>query len=149
MRAGALYCPAGAESTHLADAGLKRVSPGGRGRNISFLRIAAILFDGSRAFPARTRAYFSLVGKVGKSTPRRGTLSIVSPSWEPPPRNDTKGGARPLLDFPACPILVLLFYGYSRRCIPRTMFRPAPIDDGISLTGPEAEASLSTRPQIR
>ena len=95
MRAGALYCPAGAEPTHLADAGLKRVSPGGRGRNISFLRIAAILFDGSRAFPARTRAYFSLVGKVGKSTPRRGTLSIVSPSWEPPPATTQKGAPAP------------------------------------------------------
>ena len=95
MRAGALYCPAGAEPTHLADAGLKRVSPGGRGRNISFLRIAAILFDGSRAFPARTRAYFSLVGKVGKSTHRGGTLSMGSLPYVPHPHDDTKG-ARPL-----------------------------------------------------
>ena len=117
MRAGALYCPAGAEPTHRADAGLKRVSPGGRGRNISFLRIAAILFDGSRAFPARTRAYFSLVGKVGKSTPRRGTLSIVSPSWEPPPATTQRGTPVPLWNPPHKKRPVLNSYRYSRQCV--------------------------------
>ena len=60
-------------------------------------------------------------------------------------RDDTKGGARPLLDFPASPVIVPVSSGYSRGCATRTMFHQAPIDDGISFTGPEAEASLITK----
>ena len=130
MRAGALYCPAGAEPTHLADAGLKRVSPGGRGRNISFLRIAAILFDGSRAFPARTRAYFSLVGKVGKSTHgRRNPFDGVSPPCPPLPRRH-KGGRLPPFGIPRLPYRYLRFLWILPRlrykknfstCTPRNM----------------------------
>ena len=59
-----------------------------------FSRIGAILFGGSWAFPAQTRAYFSLVGKVGKSTHRGGTLSMGSLPYVPHPR-DTPSAAPP------------------------------------------------------
>ena len=76
-----------------------------------FSRIGAIRFGTSRAFPARTRsfwglrpqapAYFSLAGKVGKRAHRGGTLSMGSLPYEPLPRDDTKGDARPPLETPA------------------------------------------------
>ena len=164
MRAGAFYCPADAESTHLADAGLKRVSPGGRGRNISFLRIAAILFDGSRAFPARTRAYFSLVGKVGNTHPghlnthRGGPLSMGSLPYVPLLHDDTKG-ASPLWNPPSqsCglsgdPSRFDLRGGNESRLTPRfspfakTLVRRTPGENPnetcAPFTGPEAEAPL-------
>ena len=58
------------------------------------------------------------------------------------PRNDTKGGARPLLDFPARLLLVLLFFGCSRGCDTRTMLRLAPLETCPPFTGPEAGVSL-------
>ena len=63
----------GAGQAHPADAGLIRPSPGGWGRNM-------FLSETLWGFQPQAPAYFSLVGKVGKSTLRRGTLSIVSPS---------------------------------------------------------------------
>src|SRR5699024_2944307 len=66
---------------------------------------------------------------------RGGTLSMGSLPCGPHPRDDTKGGARPPLDSPASSILVLLFYGNSRGCITRRMFRQTPKETSISLTG--------------
>ena len=34
--------------------------------------------------------------------------------YGPHPRDDTKGDACPPLDSPACPVVVLVFYRYSR-----------------------------------
>ena len=65
-----------------------------------FSRIAAILFGGPRGFHPRTPTYFSLVGKVGKSTHREGTLSTGSLPYVPLPRDDSKG-ARPLWNPPS------------------------------------------------
>ena len=48
-----------------------------------------------RGFQPRAPTYFSLVGKVGKSTHRGGTLSMGSLPYVPLPHDDTKG-ARPL-----------------------------------------------------
>ena len=55
---------------------------------------------GFRGFHPRTLTYFSLVGKVGKSTHREGTLSMGSLPYVPLPRDDTKG-ARPLWNPPS------------------------------------------------
>ena len=60
--------------------------------------------------------------------------------YEPHPRDDTKG-ARPLWNPPHKERPVLNSYGYSRGCVPRTMFRQAPIETSIPLTGPEAEVA--------
>ena len=49
-----------------------------------------------RGFQPRAPTYFSLVGKVGKSTHRGGTLSMGSLPYEPHPRDDTKGATPPL-----------------------------------------------------
>ena len=73
--------------------------------------MAAILLTTSRGFHPRTLTYFSLVGKVGKSTHRvvgkvgksthrEGTLSMGSLPYEPHPRDDTKGDACPPLESP-------------------------------------------------
>ena len=53
-----------------------------------------------RGLRPRAPAYFSLVGKVGKSTHRGGTLSMGSLPCGPLPHDDTKGGARPPLWIP-------------------------------------------------
>src|SRR5699024_8280344 len=60
----------------------------------------------ARGLHPRTPTYFSLVARVGKSTHRRGTLSTVSPSSEPPPATTNEGAAAPALDYhPAPPAL--------------------------------------------
>ena len=41
-----------------------------------------------RGLRPRTPTYFSLVGKVGKSTHREGTLSMGSLPYEPHPHDD-------------------------------------------------------------
>ena len=76
----------------MAPMGLDSRIAGRVGEKHFFSRIAAILFGGSRGFHPRTPTYFSLVGKVGKSTHRGGTLSMGSLPYEPHPRDDTKGG---------------------------------------------------------
>ena len=52
-------------------------------------------------FQPHAPAYFSLAGKVGKSTHRGGTLSMGSLPYVPHPHDDAKGGARPPLETPA------------------------------------------------
>ena len=88
---------------------LDSLAAGRVGGDKFFFRIGAILFDTSRASPARTRsfwglrplapAYFSLAGKVGKRAHREGTLSMGSLPYVPHPRDDAKG-ARPLWNPP-------------------------------------------------
>ena len=80
----------------MAPMGLDSRIAGRVGEKHFFSRIAAILFGGSRGFHPRTPTYFSLVGKVGKSTHRGGTLSMGSLPYEPHPRDDTKGATPPL-----------------------------------------------------
>ena len=80
-----------------------------------------------RGLRPRAPAYFSLVGKVGKSTHRGGTLSMGSLPCGPLPHDDTKGGARPPLDTPARPILALFFLGYSRGYTPPDFIK-IPVD---------------------
>ena len=67
-----------------------------------------------RGFQPRAPTYFSLVGKVDKSTHRGGTLSMGSLPYVPHPHDDTKGGARPPLDSPAylftCPASLRKFF---------------------------------------
>ena len=68
--------------------------------------VTAILFDSFRGFQPRTLSYFLLVQKVTNTHPghlnthRGGTLSMGSLPYEPHPRDDTKGGARPPLESP-------------------------------------------------
>ncbi len=50
----------------------------------------------SRGFHPRTPGYFPLAGKVTKGAQKRGTLSIVSPSFETPPATTSSRGLRPL-----------------------------------------------------
>ena len=95
-----------------------------------------------RVLRPRTPGYFLYGQKVTKKPHREGTLSMGSLPYEPHPRDDTKGGARPLLDFPARLLLVLLFFGCSRGCDTRTMLRLAPLETCPPFTGPEAEVSL-------
>ena len=64
----------------------------------------------------RTPGYFSLAGKVPKRAHKGGTLSMGSLPYESLPRDDTKGGASPPLESPACLLLVLLSFGFSRGC---------------------------------
>ena len=87
----------------MAPMGLDSRIAGRVGEKHFFSRIAAILFGGSRGFHPRTPTYFSLVGKVGKSTHRGGTLSMGSLPYEPHPRDDTKGGSRPPCGIPHWP----------------------------------------------
>src|SRR5699024_3740558 len=83
---------------HLADAGLIRVSPGGRGRNM-FSRIGAILFGGSWASPAQTRATFCSCKKSPKTRLGGGHFRLC-----PPPKNllpqRHKGGRMPPFGYP-------------------------------------------------
>ena len=64
--------------------------------------------------------------------------------YVPHPRDDTKG-ARPLWIPPHKKSPVLNSYGYSRGYVSSRIFRQASIDGGTPLTGPEAEASLTTK----
>ena len=97
----------GAGPAHLADAGLKRPSPGGWERNI----FPPNRCDSARNLSGlrpRTPGYFSLAGKVPKRAHKGGTLSMGSLPYGSLPRDDTKGGACPPLDTPAgaetCPL---------------------------------------------
>ena len=73
--------------------GFARRRAGGRGRNM-------FLPETFRGLRPRTPSYFLLVQKVTKNTHRGGTLSMGSLPYEPHPRDDTKGGARPPFGFP-------------------------------------------------
>src|SRR5699024_7872999 len=72
--------------------------------------------------PGPDPGHFLLVQKVTNTHPehlnthRGGTLSMGSLPYVPLPRDDTKGGARPPLDSPAGPVLVLVNEGNSRGC---------------------------------
>ena len=53
-----------------------------------------------RGLRPRTPTYFSLVGKVGKSTHREGTLSMGPSPMYPTPTTTNEGAAAPSLDSP-------------------------------------------------
>ena len=93
--------------------------------------------------PGPDPGHFSLVGKVTKSTHREGTLSMGSLPYGPLPHDDIKGDTCPRLQSPAGLVVVLASFGNSRSCIPRTMFRYAPLETSISLTGRQAKFRCS------
>ena len=118
------------------------------GRETFFSRIGAILFGGSRTSPARTRAYFSLVGKVGKSTHRGGTLSMGSLPYVPHPHDDTKGGEPPL-ESPRIDEICPEFLWILPQVHPKNYVSTRTKRNMSPFNRAAAEASLTTRPQIR
>ena len=107
--------------------------------------MAAILLATSRGFHPRTLTYFSLVGKVGKSTHRDGTLSMGSLPYVPHPRDDTKGGSRPPCGIPHgpygyfCFLWILPWVRYKKIVLPRTPRNMSPFNRAV------AEVSLTAR----
>ena len=133
----------------MAPMGLDSRIAGRVGEKHFFSRIAAILFGGSRGFHPRTPTYFSLVGKVGKSTHRGGTLSMGSLPYEPHPRDDTKGGARPPCGIPHWPYSPFRFLWILPRVRCKKSVSTSTNRNMSPFNRAAAEVSLTTKPKIR